>query len=136
MSTALRLLLAFALSLLLHGCGKQGIATTVASTPPAQDETKPVAPTPISAPPPVRAPAAVRPPVVVQPVVVNNGSDASAACGALTQALRKYAMEQRHMPASFQELIAAGYVRGLPELPPGKQYSIDRTHGTVVVEKR
>src|SRR5947209_5448848 len=43
----------------------------------------------------------------------------------LTQALRKFSVEQRRVPASLNELVAAGYIQNLPQPPPGKAFGID-----------
>ncbi len=44
----------------------------------------------------------------------------------LTQTVRKYAMEKQTVPRSLDELVAAGYLRGLPALPAGKTFGISK----------
>ena len=44
----------------------------------------------------------------------------------LTQAVRKYAMEKQTVPRSLDELVAAGYLRGLPRAPDGKRFGISK----------
>jgi competence protein ComGC len=57
--------------------------------------------------------------------VVPEGSDTTAVLNALTQAVRKYSFDRRRVPASFEEVISAGYVKSLPPAPPGKKYAIN-----------
>ncbi len=45
---------------------------------------------------------------------------------ALTQAVRKYAVEQRRVPKSFDEIVAAGYLSATPQAPAGKKFTIDK----------
>lgn len=52
----------------------------------------------------------------------------------LTQALRKYSAEKRQVPSSLNELVAAGYLRKLPNPPPGKAFSIDLKTLQVIVK--
>ena len=60
-------------------------------------------------------------------------SDPTAALDALTQALRKYAMERKGLPTSFSEMEKSGYVRSVPPAPSGKQYAIDAKACRVVL---
>ena len=81
----------------------------------------------------------LRPPLPLQevaPIVVDSNSDAAVACNQLTEALRKYALARKHMPASVDELVQAGYVRGVPAPPAGKQYALDLAHSAVVLVKK
>lgn len=52
----------------------------------------------------------------------------------LTQALRKYSVEQRKVPASLNDLIAAGYIKNPPQPPPGKNFGIDIKNLKVIVK--
>jgi hypothetical protein len=52
----------------------------------------------------------------------------------LTQALRKFSVEQRRVPVSLNELVAAGYIPSLPQPPPGKVFEIDSKNLKVVVK--
>jgi hypothetical protein len=52
----------------------------------------------------------------------------------LTQALRKFSVEKRQVPASLNELVAAGYIQNLPPLPPGKAFAIDPKNLQVIVK--
>ena len=60
----------------------------------------------------------------------------AAALGELTQALRKYSFEQRRLPKSFSEVVAAGYVKSLPQTPPGRKFAIDAKTVQVVLVKQ
>ena len=106
------LLLAIGLSLLLPGCGgKSEPAAATGSVPVAQPGSG-----------------------TTQPIVVQT-SDPAAALSELTQALRKYSIEQRRRPATFAEVIAAGYIKNLPQAPPGKKFEIDAKTMQVVLVK-
>lgn len=54
--------------------------------------------------------------------------------GALTQALRKYSAEKQRVPATLNEVVAAGYVQTLPQPPPGKRFVIDTRRVAVVLQ--
>jgi hypothetical protein len=43
----------------------------------------------------------------------------------LTQNVRKYSAEQRRVPQSLNELVAAGYLKEVPAAPAGKAFFID-----------
>ena len=80
-------------------------------------------------------------PGTAQPAVaatVSNASEAAlnAALGELTQAVRKYSFEQRRLPKSFNEVVAAGYVKTMPQAPPGRKFAIDAKSVQVVVVKQ
>jgi hypothetical protein len=51
----------------------------------------------------------------------------AALLGELTQAVRKYAVEQRRAPKALDELVAAGYLSQLPQPPAGKRFAISKT---------
>lgn len=44
----------------------------------------------------------------------------------LTQAVRKYAVEQRRAPATLNELVTNGYLAKIPSPPAGKKFAIDK----------
>jgi competence protein ComGC len=44
----------------------------------------------------------------------------------LTQAVRKFAVEQRQVPQTLDELVAKGYVNRIPAAPQGKKFVIDK----------
>ena len=50
---------------------------------------------------------------------------ASATAAELTQLVRRYALDHRRMPKSLDELVSAGYLKSIPEAPPGKKFALD-----------
>lgn len=112
---------AVALVLAAVGCGKK---TNPAQTVESADAT-------VS----TTAAANAKPAPVVNPIVVPQAAagDTSQILGALTQALRKYAVEHKGMPRNFSELVSAGYVRNLPSPPSGKKFEIDANSARVVL---
>ncbi len=44
----------------------------------------------------------------------------------LTQAVRKYAAEQRRAPGTLDELVTKGYLAAIPSAPPGKKFAINK----------
>jgi len=54
----------------------------------------------------------------------------------LTQALRKYSVEHKRVPKTFDEVVGAGYVKQLPKPPPDKKFEIDPKSMQVVLVKR
>ena len=61
----------------------------------------------------------------VVPVTVADSADASTQLAQLTQLVRRFGMERRQAPKSLNDLVAAGYLAGVPAAPPGKQFVID-----------
>jgi hypothetical protein len=53
-------------------------------------------------------------------------ADLPAVLAGLTQAARRYGLEQRKAPANLQELVAKGYLDHLPEPPGGGRFVIDK----------
>ena len=68
----------------------------------------------------------------------SNASEAAlnAALGELTQALRKYSFEHQRLPKTFSEVVAAGYVKNMPQAPRGKKFVIDEKTVQVVLVNR
>jgi hypothetical protein len=74
-------------------------------------------------------------------VATNAGNSAAASeaglaniLAELTQALRKFSAEKRQVPASLSEVVAAGYLKNLPQPPPGKAFAIDPKNLQVLVK--
>ena len=44
----------------------------------------------------------------------------------LTQAVRKYSVEQRRTPKTLEELVTHGYLNQLPDPPAGRQFAISK----------
>ncbi len=143
-----RFMLAVGPVAVLIGCGQHGkpATTEVSSGPPTQENAQT-----IDAGQPARAAAAgatlesaagSRPTPTpqtsdaVEPVVVPPDANLETTLAQLTQALRKFSMEHRRVPKSFGEIVAAGYVSGLPQPPRGKQFAVDVKHVQVVLVKQ
>lgn len=77
-----------------------------------------------------------KPAAQTAPPATEAQADISAVLGQLTQALRKYSFEHRHVPASFGELVAAGNLGPIPAAPAGKKFTIDAKALQVVLEKQ
>lgn len=52
----------------------------------------------------------------------------------LTQAVRKFSAEQRRVPKSLDDLVAAGYLSQLPTAPLGKTFTINQRELNVTVK--
>ena len=140
--------LCFALTalLLFCGCGKGGSSPGQTGAAPGNEQGTPLVDSsgsPAAAAPDnpekraqTAQPAAAAQQQPVQPIVVPERSDPTETLAQLTQALRKFSMEQRRVPKSFSEVVAAGYVQGMPPAPPGKQFAIDPKHLEVIVTSR
>jgi len=122
----LRVVLPLLIAVLLAGCGKSpetSRPTPVSTSEPAQGEKTDA------------APATEQPAVAA---TLSNASEAAlnAALGELTQALRKYSFEHQRLPKTFSEVLAAGYVKNMPQAPPGKRFEIDARTVQVVLVKQ
>ena len=53
----------------------------------------------------------------------------------LTQAVRKFSVEQRRVPKNLEELVANGYLPGVPSAPAGKQFAIDKSLQVTLVKR-
>ena len=53
----------------------------------------------------------------------------------LTQALRKYAVEQGRAPTTLDELVAKGYLAAIPSAPAGKKFAIDKNLRVYLVKQ-
>jgi hypothetical protein len=51
----------------------------------------------------------------------------------LTQALRKYSFEHQRLPKTVGEVVAAGYLKTMPQAPPGKKFAIDAKSVQIVL---
>jgi hypothetical protein len=69
------------------------------------------------------------------PVVVpaTAAADSAVVLEALTQAVRRYAVERQVRPRSLAEVVAAGYVSNLPAAPAGRRFEIDQRTSRVVL---
>lgn len=105
--------------LAVAGCGKEPVAETAA--------TPAVAATPMTAQETV--------PAAVKPVVVNETGDMTLVLASLTDAVRKYSVEKRRVPADLNEVITAGYLQGVPPAPAGKKFAINSRREVELVNK-
>jgi hypothetical protein len=109
---------------LFSGCDRtaDSARSTPADAPAAQhsEPGTPVRKTPDAAPRPTEA----------------DPQDLTAALAELTQALRKYSFEHQRLPKSLTDVIAAGYVKNMPQAPPGKKFEIDPKTIQVVLVKQ
>lgn len=55
-----------------------------------------------------------------------NASEVELSLALLTQAVRKYSVEQRRVPKTLEELVSAGYLGGVPPAPAGKRFAINQ----------
>jgi hypothetical protein len=96
------------------GCGKQPAASPSATEPtPARAAPSPT----ILRPEPAAAAAATAP---------ADPTQTAALLRELTQAVRKYSVEQRRAPKGLEELSAQGYLRQVPAAPSGKKFVITK----------
>ncbi len=142
----MRLALAFLIILFAAGCGQKAAqspsvapsAAPAANTPASPDEGQNSLP----ATPPTREqvdrPNAAAPNEVatVAPAGNANAAELATVLGELTQALRKYGFEHQRLPRTFSEVVAAGYVKNMPQAPPGKKFEIDAKTVQVVLMKQ
>src|SRR5262245_61331940 len=94
------------------GCGKR---PTSSPPPPEPAAARDVAPTNPSTG--ENAPAAMTPVDEAEIAAVLNG---------LTQAVRKYSVEQRRVPKTLEEVAANGYLSRVPQAPAGKKFAINK----------
>ena len=113
-----RLILPYAMVLLLTACGRHS-------------ENSPSAPAPAAEP---GKSAADAPAGIARSEA--SGAELAAALGELTQALRKYSFEHQRLPKTFNEVVAAGYVNNMPQAPPGKKFEIEPRTVQVVLVKQ
>ncbi len=92
-----------------------------------EEPAQPVATSPVAAPQPAAAEVPDGPAVAE--------ADVSAVLAELTQAVRKFAFEQKRTPSSIDELVTGGYIGAKPTAPSGKRFSIDPKSMQVVLAK-
>lgn len=108
--------LALVLLATAQGCGRSTDGPATATDPaPARPVPPPVAATD-------SAPAAPEP-AAGEAV---DAADLPAVLAGLTQAARRYGLEQRRAPAGLEELVAKGYLARIPEAPGGGRFVIDK----------
>ena len=90
--------------------------------------------------PPAENPAAqpTRPAAEAAPETPEDPEEAArqaAILSELTQAVRRFAVEQRRRPGSLEEVAAQGYLTQVPVAPPGKAYAIDKNLQVYVADQ-
>jgi hypothetical protein len=60
------------------------------------------------------------------PAAATDEAQIAAVLNELTQAVRKFGVEQRRVPKSLQEVAARGYLSSVPPAPAGKKFVIDK----------
>jgi len=108
---SLRLLILSCWLAFLLGCGKK--ATLPPAPTASQDAGKSVLAPPSNRPPPTAGSTA-------------DDLQMATALSQMTQAVRKYAVEQRKAPKNLSEVAAAGYLSSVPVAPAGKQFAISQ----------
>lgn len=70
------------------------------------------------------------------PVPVSESPETGAALTEMTHAVRRYAAEKQKIPVSIDEVVAAGYIKQLPEAPAGQKFAIHPKRLDVVLERK
>jgi hypothetical protein len=95
------------------GCGRKAEAPIAATETPATQA--------------VAAAESTTAPANAAPVASSDdAAQMAAVLGELTQAVRKYAVEKRQVPRSFDELVTQGYLSRTPQAPAGKAFVITK----------
>lgn len=113
-----RVVLSLLMGVLLTSCGKARDTSRPTPTEPGQGE---------------KAEAAPRQPEAT--ATLSNASEAALnlALGELTQAVRKYSFEHQRLPKTMGDVVTAGYLKNMPQAPPGKKFVIDAKRVQVVL---
>jgi hypothetical protein len=145
----MRLLTCLLFCLAASGCGKKQaappLAASAAASSQSRDQAQPSDPAGDSVPNPQTLPAGApeaqtaaassQPATQTEPVPVAAG-DYTAVLSSLTQGLRRYGVEKQRVPASLNEVIAAGYIQVMPQPPPGRKFALDAKRMEVVLVKQ
>ena len=70
------------------------------------------------------------------PVEVNPGTDPAGSLAQLTQVTRRFSFERRHVPKSLEEVVSAGYLKSIPQAPPGQKYVVDPKSARVLLARQ
>jgi hypothetical protein len=125
---------ASAVIILATGCVKQPeLPAKSAPQPPTPAPAAEAAPVSSSQAAPETTQAAAPAPEDKLPTAPPNSSVNGPVERPLTEALQRYVEATGKMPADFNALIKANYIKQLPALPPGKHFAIDRRHMQVVI---
>ena len=116
------------------GCGRQPDASTATSAP-GSPASAPTEASGASDNSPSGEPSAAPSPVPQRTADLDS-KELDIALAELTQVLRKYSFEHQRVPKTFNEVVAAGYMKGVPQAPPGKKFEIDPKTVQVVLVKQ
>jgi hypothetical protein len=105
----------------IAGCGKKPAASAQNQAAPTADNSQ----TPSNSEVATAASPAADPASVTTSHPAATGEPAAPDLSPLTQALHIYIYQHKGMPKTFADLVAAGNVKNMPALPPGKQFEID-----------
>jgi hypothetical protein len=65
-----------------------------------------------------------------------SGLNSATVLESLTQSVRKYTVERRHLPKTLDEVVRAGYIPSLPAAPQGKKFALDLKSVRVILVDR
>ncbi len=126
-------LILFAL-VVVQGCGRQPVTpqSELAAEAPRAEESQPSATTkqPVAATPTV-SPQQTAPDQL--PTAPNDSSLRLPIHQELTGAIHLYQMDKQKLPADFDALVKAKYLKAMPKPPPGKRFALDRNRMQVVI---
>ncbi len=124
----LALLLAVALLLTSAACKRKRTASPETETPSQATASAPAE----AASPAPNSPALASTPTSSLPQAKAGASESSPLNGELTDAVARFRDKHKRLPASWQELVQAGFLKALPQPPPGVRYAIDPISAMVV----
>jgi hypothetical protein len=124
----LALPLAVALLLTSAACKRKRTASPETETPSQATESAPAE----AANPAPNSPALASTPTSSLPQAKAGASESSPLNGELTDAVARFRDKHKRLPASWQELVQAGFLKALPQPPPGVRYAIDPISAMVV----
>jgi hypothetical protein len=128
------LLLALLLAIPTAGCGRAAKNVNTPDTLSEMSADSNSASVAVDTPPDALAPSSIaeNPPVPAATTQQNSASTLES----LTQSVRKYTVEQHHLPKTLDEVIRAGYISRLPDAPGGKKFALDlKTVRVVLVDR-
>lgn len=133
MKTTLIPLLAIAIGIGSSACRKRN--TTPAEAAPDQEtKVEPATAEPAAVPGQQAAPQTVQAATGL-PQAKPGASESGALNGELTDAVARFRDRHKRLPASWQELVQTGFLKSLPQPPPGVRYAIDPVSAMVVEVK-
>ncbi len=118
---------------LVAGCSEEQPATPAANPAPASvslNLSTPAQAAPAPAVPAAGAPANPQSQPSIRPgQLAEDGTDLG--LNKINDAVQEFHENQERLPSTLAELVSKGYLRQLPQPPPGKRYHLDTTSGHV-----